>query len=208
MPYIESQPAPDASLTPAQVRKLCRSNTLPTPNTSGYCPGYAQANILILPSVLADDFRAFCRRNPVPCPLLGETKPGDPSVPAHLAKGADIRTDCARYNVYRDGELVDNKTDVMDQWRDDSVAFFIGCSYSFEAALNDAGLPQRHVELGTMTPCYRTKVPLMSAGGEFTTRTLLRPSILRQHGGFYATVSRFRDSPDTEDHPTVHANPW
>ena len=168
MPYIESKATivPDAALTPAQVRKLCRSNTLPTPNTSGYAPGYVQANIVILSNALADDFRTFCRRNPVPCPLLGETKPGDPTVPEHLAKGSDIRTDCARYNVYNDGELIENKENVTDEWKDDSVAFFIGCSYSFEAALETAGLGLRHVELGNMTPCYKTNAPLMSAGRE------------------------------------------
>ncbi|EIW72330.1 hypothetical protein M231_03834 [Tremella mesenterica] len=162
MPFIHDQP--DPSLTPAQVRQLCRENKLPTPQTSGYAPGYAQANIVVLPLKYADDFRTFCQRNPVPCPLLGETAPGDPTVPSHLAKGSDIRTDCARYNIYEDGKRIANKTDIIDEWQPDSVAFFIGCSYSFEDALIKGGFGLRHQELNNMTPCYRTSVPLMRSG--------------------------------------------
>ncbi|ORY35047.1 hypothetical protein BCR39DRAFT_516339 [Naematelia encephala] len=162
MPFI--QDGPDASLTAAAVRQLCRDNELPTPSTAGWAPDCAQANIVILPAKYADDFRTFCLRNPVPCPLLGETKPGDPTVPSFLAKSSDIRTDCGRYNIYKDGQWVDNKTDVMEEWKDDSVAFFIGCSYSFESALVANDLPLRHQEIHKMTPCYKTSVQLMQAG--------------------------------------------
>ncbi len=99
------------------------------------------------------------------CPLLGETKPGDPRVPEHLASKSDIRTDCPLYNIYRDGVFVESKPSLKDYWQPDSIAFFIGCSYSFEAALAENKLAPRHTELGRTVPMYRTNVPLMAAGG-------------------------------------------
>lgn len=103
------------------------------------------------------------------CPLLGETKPGDPTIPAHLARNGDIRTDLPAYNVYQDGTLTRTQLRIRDgeEWQEDSVAFFIGCSYSFEAALTREGLTPRHVELDRRVPMYKTKYPLCPAGGKF-----------------------------------------
>jgi uncharacterized protein YcsI (UPF0317 family) len=100
------------------------------------------------------------------CPLLGETLPGDPTVPAHLALNADIRTDCPAYALYRDGKRLRTASSIADVWADDSVAFFIGCSFSFESKLVQEGLEPRHSELGRNVPMYKTKVPLCAAGGE------------------------------------------
>lgn len=61
---------------------------------------------------------------------------------------------------------MEEKRDVAKEWKEDSVAFFIGCSYSFEAALTAQGLVPRHTELNRNVPMYRTKVPLAAAGGE------------------------------------------
>lgn len=94
----------------------------------------------------------LCARNPVPCPLLGETKVGDPMLPAHLAANCDVRTDAPSYNVYKNGKLISTKSDIIDEWRDDSVAFLIGCSFSFEAALAAAGLVPRQIELKRNVP--------------------------------------------------------
>jgi uncharacterized protein YcsI (UPF0317 family) len=62
----------------------------------------------------------------------------------------------------------------MDEWDEDSVAFFIGCSFSFENALAEAGLIPRHIEKGTIVSMYRTTVQLNPAGG---TMTVFRCSI-------------------------------
>ena len=44
------------------------------------------------------------------------------------------------------------------------VCFLIGCSFSFEEALLDAGLPVRHIEQGRNVPMYRTNVATVAAG--------------------------------------------
>ncbi|BGP51263.1 hypothetical protein JCM10450v2_007192 [Rhodotorula kratochvilovae] len=152
------------ALTPRDVRLACRAGTWSEASTAGVCKGHVQANLIILPSKYAADFRALCARNPVPCPLLGETKRGDPLVPAHLAQDCDIRTDAPAYNVYKGGKLVGTKEDILDEWTDDSVGFLIGCSFSFEAALTAGGLTPRQIEIGRNVPMYKTKVPLAAAG--------------------------------------------
>jgi uncharacterized protein YcsI (UPF0317 family) len=44
---------------------------------------------------------------------------------------------------------------VRDVWRPDLVSFLIGCSFTFEGALGQAGVPVRHVEQGVYVPMYR-----------------------------------------------------
>src|SRR5215211_5632018 len=118
------------SATGANIRELCRegAHTGPTP---GLALGYVQANLVILPKDIAFDFLLFCQRNPKPCPVLGVTDPGD-AEPKLVAPGADLRTDVPCYRVWRDGQLVEEPTDIRAYWRDDLVAFLIGCSFTFE----------------------------------------------------------------------------
>jgi len=140
-------------LTPLDVRLACRSGQWDAASTAGVCAGFVQANLVVLPSKYAADFRALCARNPVPCPLLGETvAPGNPSLPPHLAKDCDVRTDAPAYNVYVGGKLVGTKSDIVDEWQADSVCFLIGCSFSFEAALAAGGLTPRQIEISKNVP--------------------------------------------------------
>ena len=131
--------------------------------TAGLAPGRVQANLVILPADLAPDFSRFCRANPKPCPLLAETRPGDPTF-SSLGAEIDVRTDLPRYRVFRDGELADEPTDIRRYWRDDLVAFAIGCSFSFEQALLEAGIRLRHVEEGKNVSMYRTNIDTVPAG--------------------------------------------
>jgi uncharacterized protein YcsI (UPF0317 family) len=131
--------------------------------TAGLASGCTQANLVVLPRDDAFDFMRFCLRNPKPCPLLEVGDPGSPE-PAETAPGADLRTDVPRYRVYRDGELAGEPTDVVDEWRDDLVAFLIGCSFTFERALLAHGLPVRHIEQGRNVPMYRTARDCTPAG--------------------------------------------
>ena len=131
--------------------------------TAGVAPGFVQGNLAIVPEKLASAFHRFCQLNPKPCPIIGMSEVGDPRIPA-LGIDLDIRTDLPRYRVWRDGELSEEPTDIMAHWRDDLVAFVIGCSFSFEEALIADGLKIRHIEEGRNVPMYRTNVPCASAG--------------------------------------------
>src|SRR3954452_381983 len=130
--------------TDAQQARLSIRRGEWTGPTAGLAPGFTQANLVILPADDAFDFMRFCQRNPKPCPLLEVTDPGSPE-PAETAPGADLRTDVPRYRVYREGEFDGEPGDVVDEWRDDLVAFLIGCSFTFERALLANGLPVLHV---------------------------------------------------------------
>ncbi len=138
----------------AALRAAARTGAF-SGQTSGHAPGMLQANLVILPESAADDFLRFCARNPKPCPLVGVSEPGDPSLPA-LAHDLDIRTDVPRYRIFRNGEASDEVTDVLDLWRDDLVTFALGCSFSFEESLLAEGLPVRHVAAGRNVPMYVT----------------------------------------------------
>ena len=131
--------------------------------TSGLAPGNVQANLVVLPKALANDFLRFAQANPKPCPVLAVSEPGDPGFPT-LGRDLDIRTDLPRYRIWRHGELVDEPTDVTHAWRDDLVSFAIGCSFSFEEALLEDGIEVRHITLGRNVPMYRTSIPCVSAG--------------------------------------------
>ena len=148
--------------TGADVRCAARAGELTGP-TAGLAMGFVQANLVIVPKDLAFDFLLFCQRNPKPCPVLDVTEPGDPE-PRLAAPGADIRTDLPRYCVYKDGQLAEEPTDLTHHWRNDLVGFLIGCSFTFESALIQAGLPVRHIEAGVNVPMYRTNVPCKPAG--------------------------------------------
>lgn len=147
---------------PEKLRAACRSGMF-TEVTSGHAPNYAQANLVLLPEAWAFDFLRFCQANPKPCPVLEVTDPGDPMLKV-VAPGADLRTDLPRYRVYRDGRLVEEILDLKSLWQDDLVGFLLGCSFSFEAALLDAGITVRHIELNRNVPMYRTNIACRPAG--------------------------------------------
>jgi uncharacterized protein YcsI (UPF0317 family) len=146
----------------AEIRRAAARGELTGP-TPGLAMGYVQANLVIVPRDLAYDFLLFCQRNPKPCPLLDVTEPGNPE-PRLVAPGADLRTDLPCYRVYRDGELVEEPKDLRGWWRDNLVAFLIGCSFTFENALLQAGVPLRHIEAGCNVPMYRTNIACKPAG--------------------------------------------
>ena len=131
--------------------------------TSGIANGYVQGNLAILPEKQAADFHRFCQLNPKPCPIIGISDVGNPKIPS-LGIDLDIRTDLPRYRVWRNGEVIDEPTDIMAHWRNDLVAFVIGCSFSFEEALMAEGLPIRHIEREVRVPMYRTNIQCHSAG--------------------------------------------
>ena len=148
--------------TAEAVRRRIRANEW-RGVTSGVAPGYVQANLAILPRDLAFDFLLFCQRNPKPCPLLEVIEPGQ-TEPVITAPGADIRTDAAGYRVYEHGEFTAEVDTLEDHWRGDLVSFLLGCSFSFETAMIDAGIPLRHQEQGKNVAMYITNMETTPAG--------------------------------------------
>jgi uncharacterized protein YcsI (UPF0317 family) len=148
--------------TPAQVRAAARAGAW-TSHTSGLAERHVQGNVVILPRADADDFLRYCQRNPKPCPLLAVGEPGESTL-ASLGADIDIRSDLPRYRVWRDGQVVDEPTDIGALWRDDFVTFVLGCSFSFEQALLDEGLHLRHVHEGRNVAMYRTNIATEPAG--------------------------------------------
>lgn len=160
--------------TGADVRQASRNGSH-TGSTSGLAKTYIQANLMILPSRYASDFRLLCARNPVPCPLIAESEAVGKwdSVKSWITglegsdvlSTVDIRSDAPKYMVYKDSKLTKfHCEDIVEEWTEDHVAFLIGCSYSFESALTEAGLPPRHTAMDLMVPMYRTNIPLCPAG--------------------------------------------
>ena len=148
---------------PRRVREAIRRGEW-TGYTAAMAPRYTQANLVILPQANAFDFLRFCLANPKPCPLLEVTDPGDPE-PKLTAPGADLRTDVPRYRVFRKGEMVDEVPDISHYWQKDFVGFLLGCSFTFEGALVDAGLPVRGLEAETPTfTAFVTSIQCAPAG--------------------------------------------
>ncbi|KZZ85545.1 putative hydro-lyase [Bacillus sp. SJS] len=144
------------------IRKSIRENKWTGP-TAGHADGYVQTNLVILKKDLAYDFLLFCQRNEKACPVLDVTDAGS-YVPAMSAPDADLRTDLPKYRVYRNGELVSERDHITDFWEDDFVAFLLGCSFTFEKALLDYGVPVRHIEENVNVPMYNTNLPLHESG--------------------------------------------
>ncbi len=151
-----------SEMSPGEVRKLIRSEEITGP-TAGMCAGFAQANLVVLPEKLAYDFLLFAQRNPKSCPLLEVSDKGSRAL-KYIGKDVDIARDIPKYRIYRNGILDGEYTNVEQFWKEDFVSFLIGCSFSFEAALLEAGVPVRHIEENCNVPMYKTNIPCVPAG--------------------------------------------
>ena len=149
-------------MKPSEFRESVRQQHHTGP-TDGCCPGYAQANLVVLPKDMAYDFLLFAQRNPKSCPLLEVTDTGSRFL-REIAPGADIARDLPKYRVYEHGVLTGEYEDVSHLWRDDLVSFLIGCSFSFEGEMMEAGIPVRHIEEGCNVPMYVTNLACKPAG--------------------------------------------
>jgi uncharacterized protein YcsI (UPF0317 family) len=147
---------------PVEMRKLIRKNKF-IKHTSGVCNGYVQANVVILPEDYAEDFRQFAEANKEAVPVLEEISNGEFSF-KKVADDSDIRTDVPKYKVFKNGEFVETKTSIKELWQDDFVTFLLGCSFSFENAFMQQGVPVRHIEQDRNVPMYITSKPCVSAG--------------------------------------------
>ncbi len=151
-----------SAMTPEEFRALSAAGTFDKP-TAGYCPGFVQANLAAFPQKYALDFEAFCRANPQPCPLLEVIGP-DTCISQKLAPGADIRDVIPRYQIWRDGVCTETLQNLRGIDTTGFVYFLLGCSFSFEEALVEAGIRLRHIEQKKNVAMYRTTIPLASVG--------------------------------------------
>jgi uncharacterized protein YcsI (UPF0317 family) len=187
----------DLVSSPRAARLAARSGDVKGP-TAGFAAGAVQGNVAILPREYAGEFERFCQRNPKPCPVLAIGDPGDPALPA-LGADIDIRTDCPRYRVFEHGACVDEPYDIRRWWREDLVTFVLGCSFSFEQAILEAGVPLRHIEQGRNVAMYRTNIQTVPAG--------------RFHGPLVVSMRPFKPADAiraiqvTTRFPTVHGAP-
>ena len=157
----------------AAFRAECRAQRH-TGQTSGFAPGFVQANFVMLPRDAAFDFLLWALRNPKACPVLSVTAPGE-RCPENVAPGADLASDIPRYRVWRDGALAEELADVTHLWADDMVGFLLGCSFTWEDKLAAAGLPPRHVEEAKNVPMFKTNVPNRRVGA-FAGEVRARPA--------------------------------
>ena len=164
---------------PKEIRADIRRGTL-TGVTAGLAPGFVQANLAVLPRDAAYDFLLFCQRNPRPCPLIEVTDAGSPE-PVGWRRARTSAPDLPRYRIYKDGVMADEVTDITPFWRDDLVSFLLGCSFTFEWALLDAGIPSATSSRARTWRCGR---PRWSAG---------RRALPRPHGGLDAPHSPEHD---------------
>ena len=116
----------------------------------------------------AFDFLLFCERNTQACPLIEVLDVGSYS-PLQSCKGlgpdaADLRTDIPMYRIFKHGKLVEETSDVTQHWPEDSVAFLIGCSFTVDGALLDAGIRLRAAEEKKNVPMFKTNIPCTRAG--------------------------------------------
>ncbi|ACM29822.1 putative hydro-lyase [Rhizobium rhizogenes] len=132
--------------------------------TSGIAPGFTQANMIVLPRDWAFDFLLYAQRNPRACPVLDVSDPG--SHTTLLAPGADLRKDLPLYRVWRDGKLAEETTDATAAWGEhpDLVSFLIGCSFTFETPMVEAGIEIRHITDRSNVPMYLTNKACRPAG--------------------------------------------
>ncbi len=188
-------PGDPGAFSAREARSLFRTG-LSVP-TAGWSRGFTQANLLIVPEEQASDLMLFAQRNPQACPVLGVLPAGELAGP--LLAGGDIRTDVGRYTVYENGVLVDEPLHLHDWWRTDLVTLIVGCSFTFEAALQRAGIAMRHIDQQVNVPMYRTNRRAESAG------TLSGPMVVSMRP---VPADRVADAVRiTARYPAVHGAP-
>ncbi|XP_036887382.1 D-glutamate cyclase, mitochondrial isoform X2 [Sturnira hondurensis] len=116
-------------------------------------PGPRPASMVLLPKSLALGFEKFCQTNSGPLPLLGRSEPGG--------------TDRPQLRKYEFGACMGSLTSLEGHWEQlgDTVAFFLGCSFSLEEALEKGGLPRRHPAGHGHGAAYKTTVPCVAVTG-------------------------------------------
>ena len=149
-------------MSPKELRTLIARGEFSRP-TAGECPGYIQTNMVALPRAYAKRFEAFAKANSKAIPVLEIIEDGHCS--KTLAPSANILNEIPKYNILKDGILVETLKDITHYASEDLVFFLIGCSFSFENALIENGMPLRHVDEQKNVAMYRTNIKLTPMEG-------------------------------------------
>lgn len=181
-----------ATMNPKEFRSMVRKHEWKDITTE-VCQGYGQASLVIVPKDISYEFLLFCNRNPIACPILDITEPGNPH-PRLMAPEADLRTDLPKYSVFREGELIGEPEDIIKYWRDDLVGFLLGCGLTLIPLLKCANISWRRY-------------------GGYPTNITCRPAG-RFHGNmvvgvrsFYSAQEAIRAIQITSRHPLFHGAP-
>ena len=132
--------------------------------TSGLAPGFAQANLVVLPAEHALDFVRFCVRNPKPCPLLEVTDTGSPYPAGTRSRCRPAHRCAALPGVPRRRSSSTSRRSRRATGGRTSSSFLLGCSFTFEWALASAGLPLAHQTAGRQRPDVHHESPLRGRG--------------------------------------------
>jgi uncharacterized protein YcsI (UPF0317 family) len=159
-----------ASLSPKQARELFRAGRW-SGSTRGFSLGHLQCGIAILPKADADEFLAFCIKNNMALPFLDVTEPGSP-VSHRYADGSDLTTDLPAYQVFEDGVFSRVVSDVAELWRPDLVCFILGCTMTFDAAMEANRIPNRQMTETGKPTMFLTNIECERAG-KFSGRMLV-----------------------------------
>lgn len=148
-------------ISPSLAARLRYRDGLVAPS-AGVAPGMTQCNMISLPQDYAWDFLLYAQRNPKACPVLDVIEAG--RYDTVLAENADLRRDIPLYRIWKDGKLAQEVADASAHWREDLVSFLIGCSFTFETPLRQAGIEVRHITAGSNVPMYLTNRACRPAG--------------------------------------------
>ena len=182
---------------PNEIRLLIRNEEWKS-STVGLAKGYVQANVLIIPKEKAYEFMLFCIRNPKPCAVIEVLDEGNP-VPEFSCSNSDIRFDISKYRIYKKGRLDCETYNIADYWRNDFVTFILGCSFTFENALLNAGIRIKHIEESKKVPMYSTNIKCNKVGNIETNMVVsMRPISWDNIAETIQITSRY---------PTMHGAP-
>lgn len=70
------------------------------------------------------------------------------------------RTDCLQYKKYENGVCTGILTSLKDysEQLKEMVTFYLGCSFTFEKAIQKAGIPVRNVEQKCNVSMYKVRI--------------------------------------------------
>jgi len=144
-------------MTPKEFRQKVSSGEFSSP-TAGYCKGYVQANMLVIPKKYASSFEEFAKQNHKAIPVLEIVKNSYHT--KILANNANLLNELPSYNILKDGECAKKAKSIEEYYTKDLVFFLVGCSFTFETSLIQANIPLRHVSKQKNVAMYDTNIKL------------------------------------------------